>query len=59
MLIFLESAEKVPYKNVSRIAKEGEKIFLDTLIHLFSSKFAKAGVPRCKRISRGNFAQAN
>ena len=33
MLIFLEPAEKVPCKNVSRIAKEGEKIFLDTLIH--------------------------
>ena len=33
MLIFLESAEKVPCKSVSRIAKEGEKIFLDTLIH--------------------------
>ena len=33
MLMFLGPAEQVPCKNVSRIAKEGEKIFLDTLIH--------------------------
>ena len=48
MLIFLEPAEIVHYKNVSRISKEVDKIFLDTQIHKFS---------KC-RISRGKFAQA-
>ena len=48
MIIFLEPAEIVHYKNVSRISKEVDKIFLDTQIHKFS---------KC-RISRGKFAQA-
>ena len=48
VLIFLEPAEIVHYKNVSRISKEVDKIFLDTQIHKFS---------KC-RISRGKFAQA-
>ena len=34
MLIFLEPAEKVPCKNVSRIAKEGEKNIFKTCLFI-------------------------